>query len=160
MVGAADFADFWRRLALEFKNDPCVWFGLVNEPHDMPTQQWFEAANACIAAIRDVGATNLILVPGNSWTGAHSWMNGGERSNAKWALTVKDPLDHWAIEVHQYLDSDSSGTHRQVVSPTIGSERLQAFTQWCRENKKRALLGEFAVPVSTNAEPALHAIVR
>jgi hypothetical protein len=41
-VSGADFADFWRRMALEFKDDPYVWFGLVNEPHNLPTQQWFD----------------------------------------------------------------------------------------------------------------------
>ncbi len=154
-VSTADFADFWRRLALEFKDDPYVWFGLVNEPHDMPTGQWFEAANACIAAIRDTGARNMILVPGNSWTGAHSWTAGGEKSNATNALSVRDPLDYWAVEVHQYLDADCSGTHRAVVSPTIGSERLKKFVDWCRQHRVRAVLGEFAVPVVPNGQEAL-----
>jgi endoglucanase len=156
VVGAADFADFWQRLALEFKSDPYVWFGLVNEPHDMPSRQWYDAANACIAAIRAAGANNLILVPGNSWSGAHSWKQGGEKSNAKGILSIKDPLDYWAVEVHQYVDADSSGTHRQIVSPTIGSERLREFVQWCREHKRRAVLGEFGVPVVPDGEACLH----
>jgi len=154
-VSAGDFADFWRRVALEFKDDPYVWFGLVNEPHDMPTRQWFGTANECIAAVRRAGARNLILVPGNSWTGAHSWTAGGERSNARNVLEVKDPLDYWAIEVHQYLDADNSGSHRAVVSPTVGSERLQRFVAWCRQHQKRALLGEFGVPVVPNGQDAL-----
>jgi endoglucanase len=156
-VSAADFADFWRRLSAEFADDPYVWFGLVNEPNNMPTQQWFDDANAAIAAIRGTGARNMILVPGNSWTGAHSWTSedyGGE-SNAKGILTVKDPLNYWAIEVHQYLDEDSSGTHNDVVSRTIGSERLKDFVNWCRQNKMRAFLGEFGVPVAPNAEASL-----
>ena len=37
-VSDADFADFWGRMAAEFRNDPHVWFGLMNEPHDMPTR--------------------------------------------------------------------------------------------------------------------------
>src|ERR1035441_7556384 len=155
-VSFEDFADFWHRLALEFKDEPYTWFGLVNEPHDMPTHQWFEAANACIAAIRSAGATNMILVPGNSWTGAHNWTAGGEKSNAKCILGVKDPLDYWAVEVHQYVDADSSGQHRSIVSPTIGSERLKGFVKWCREHKLRAVLGEFGVPVAPNGEECLN----
>ncbi|HEY3763196.1 MAG TPA: glycoside hydrolase family 5 protein [Verrucomicrobiae bacterium] len=156
-VSAADFADFWRRLAREFADNPYVWFGLMNEPHSMPTQQWFDDANVAIAAIRSSGAKNMILVPGNAWTGAHSWTSedyGGE-SNARGILTIKDPLNYWAIEVHQYLDDDSSGTHAEVTSPTIGSERLKEFVDWCRQNKMHAFLGEFAVPVTTNGEAAL-----
>jgi endoglucanase len=154
-VSAADFADFWGKLATEFKAEPRVWFGLVNEPHDMPTAQWFEAANAAIAAIRAAGANQLILVPGNSWTGAHSWTTAAGKGNAAAVLSVRDPLDHWIIEVHQYLDADNSGTKRFVVSPTIGSERLKAFVGWCREHRMRAFLGEFAVPVVPQAQEAL-----
>ena len=155
-ISIGDFADFWARLAVEFKDDPCVWFGLVNEPHDMSTKLWFETANAAIAAIRATGATNMILVPGNHWSGAHSWTGGGENSNAKWALTIKDPLNHWALEVHQYVDADSSGTKQFVVSPTIGAERLVKFVSWCRQNHLRALLGEFGVPVVPTGEETLH----
>ncbi len=158
----ADFADFWGRLAKEFADDPLVWFGLVNEPHDMPTKQWFDAANAAIAAIRQAGAKNLVLVPGNAWTGAHSWTSNsyGGGSNAQHVLEVKDPLDHWIIEVHQYLDADSSGTKREVVSATIGSERLKAFVAWCREHHKQAFLGEFGVPATPLSEQALTDMLR
>lgn len=146
-VSFADFADFWSRLAGEFAADHRVWFGLMNEPHGLPTAQWLEAANAAIAAIRDTGASNLILVPGNAYTGAHSWLAdwyGGP--NGTFMLDIADPLDNHAYEVHQYLDADSSGSTPNVVSPTIGSERLAAFTAWCREHGKRAFLGEFAAP--------------
>jgi len=155
-VSAADFADFWRQLSMEFADDRYVWFDLVNEPHDMPTRQWFDAANAAIAAIRAAGSKNLILVPGNSWTGAHSWTSGPrDSSNAEVALTVKDPLDYWIIDVHQYLDSDNSGTKSMVVSPTIGSERLKSFVVWARQHQMRALLGEFAVPAIPAGEQAI-----
>jgi endoglucanase len=155
-VSFADFADFWHRLAQEFKGDPYVWFGLMNEPHDMPTRQWFEAANAAIAGIRSAGANQLILVPGNSWAGAHSWTKEHQgASNAQCVLGVRDPLDCWAIEVHQYLDANNSGTSRAVVSPTIGSERLRGFVAWCRQHQKRAVLGEFAVAAVPEGEPCL-----
>ena len=39
-VSYADFADFWERLAVRFKDSPQVWFGLMNEPHDLPNAQW------------------------------------------------------------------------------------------------------------------------
>ena len=55
---------------------------------------------------------------------------------------VRDPLDNMVLEVHQYLDKDGSGTNAKCVSAEIGVERLQRFTTWLRENKRRALLGE------------------
>lgn len=150
------FADFWSKLAAEFKDDPYVWFGLMNEPHDMPTKQWFTAADAAVQAIRSAGATNLILVPGNHWTGAHSWLNAGAESNATNILgSIHDPLNYWAIDVHQYLDQDSSGTKPVVVSPTIGADRLKRFVAWARENKVRGFLGEFGVAGSPEGQAAI-----
>jgi len=142
-VPNAAFADFWSRLAGRFKNNPKVIFGLVNEPHDMPTEQWVSAANAAIAAIRATGATNLILVPGNSWTGAHSWtQNWYGTANSVAMLNISDPGNNYAFEVHQYLDANSSGTDSACVSATIGAERMQAFTGWLRSNGKKGFLGE------------------
>ncbi|ATB43710.1 macromolecule metabolism protein [Cystobacter fuscus] len=144
-VPNADFADFWTRLANEFKGNTKVIFGLMNEPHSMPTEQWLGAANAAIQAIRNTGATQLILVPGNAWTGAHSWTgNWYGTPNATVMLQVKDPRNNYAFEVHQYLDSDSSGTQASCVSTTIGAQRMQSFTNWLRANGKKGFLGEFA----------------
>lgn len=150
-VSDADFADFWGRLAGDFRGNPRVWFGLMNEPHDMPTPQWFDAAAAAVATIRKTGAKNLILVPGNGWSGAHSWVESGNDL----LLRIKDPAHHYAFEAHQYLDSDSSGTHPDPVSATVGSERLRVFTDWCRKNHQRAFLGEFGTGASDTGRAAI-----
>ncbi len=143
-VPNADFADFWSRLATEFKGNLNVLFGLVNEPHDMSTEQWVGAANAALASIRSAGATNLVLIPGNGWTGAHSWSQSWYgTSNATAMLSISDPGNNYAFEVHQYLDADSSGSGSSCVSNTIGSERMQPFTSWLRANGKKGFLGEF-----------------
>jgi endoglucanase len=149
-VPNAAFADFWSRVAQQFAGNPRVLLGLMNEPHDMPTEQWRDAANAAIAAIRAAGASNWILVPGNAWTGAHSWGDSWYGTpNATAMRGIVDPAGHFAFEVHQYLDSDASGTSSQIVSATIGSERLAYFTSWLRANGYRGFLGEFAVASST-----------
>jgi endoglucanase len=46
------------------------------------------------------------------------------------------------LEMHQYLDSDSSGTSGTCVSSTIGAERLQVATQWLQQNNFKGFLGE------------------
>ncbi len=144
-VPATAFADFWSKLATHFMGNDHVIFGLMNEPNTMATELWLADANAAIAAIRAAGATNLILVPGNAWTGAHSWLeNGYGTPNGTVMLGINDPLDHFAIEVHQYLDGDSSGGNMgYCVSSTIGSQRLQAFTGWLAQHNLRGFLGEF-----------------
>jgi endoglucanase len=106
----------------------------------MDASIWLNAANEGIKAIRTAGASNLILVPGISYTGAHSWVSSG---NSTTMLGIVDSGNNYAFEVHQYLDSDSSGTSDACVSTTIGSERLVAFTNWLKTNGKKGFLGEF-----------------
>ena len=80
------------------------------------------------------------MVPGSAWTGAHSWVSSG---NAQIMLGVNDPGNNYVYEVHQYLDSDYSGTHTTCVSTTVGSTALAAITSWLGQNSRRAFLGEF-----------------
>lgn len=158
-VPTAAFADFWGRLAMQFQDNPRIWFGLMNEPHDLPPDQWLGDANAAIAAIRRAGAKNLILVPGNGWTGAHGWLEGGSSANSVVMLRIHDPAGHFLFDVHQYLDADSSGTHPDISSPAVGRERLAAFTLWCRRHHRRGFLGEFGAAASPTARAAVDAML-
>ncbi len=143
-VPAAAFFDFWHELAQLYKHDEHIIFGLMNEPHDMPSEQWRDAANAAVAAIRGTGAKNLILVPGNGWSGAHSWNQDWYGTpNAELMLSIEDPGNNYAFEVHQYLDSDSSGRSDTCVDEEVGVRRLKQFTKWARMHQRRGYLGEF-----------------
>lgn len=137
------FADFWSRLADIYKGNSRVIFGLMNEPHTMPTEQWISAANAAAAAIRNTGATNLITVPGNAWTGAHSWTQTWYgTANASALLNFVDPGNNFVVEVHQYFDSQYSGTEQTCVVANA-SQVLSEFTSWLAANNLRGFLGEF-----------------
>jgi endoglucanase len=159
LVGSAvpdsAFVDFWSRLANIYKTNNRVIFNLMNEPNSMPTEQLVASENAAIAGIRAAGATNLVLVPGNAWTGAWTWYyNYYGTPNAQAMLDLVDSANNFAFDVHQYLDSDGSGGHTNIVSATIGLERLTDFTQWLKANNRKGFLGEFAVPnaiIGTNA---------
>jgi len=148
-IGSAEvpidaLADLWSRLSRHFKNNGSVIFGLMNEPKGLPTETWLAAANPAIAAIRKTGAKNLVLVPGNGWTGAHSWLGKSYgTSNSEVMLGVVDPANNFAFEAHQYLDHNYSGTNPQCQNDKIGVTTLQKFTQWLRDNRKRGFLGEF-----------------
>jgi endoglucanase len=143
-VSAAALGDLWQRIAQHFRGNQNTIFGLMNEPKGLKTETWLEAANNAIAAIRQAGATNLILVPGNGWTGAHSWMGRSYGTpNAEAMLGITDPANNYAFEVHQYLDKDYSGTHADCRNERIGVTTLEKFTQWLRDNGKRGFLGEF-----------------
>lgn len=144
------FGDFWSRLATVYKGNNHVIFDLMNEPNTMPTEQWTAAANTAIQSIRAAGASNLILVPGNAWTGAHSWTeNWYGLPNATQMLNIVDPGNNFAFDVHQYFDSDYSGTTANIVSANVGQQQLVNFTNWLKTNNRRGFLGEFAVANST-----------
>lgn len=145
------FADFWQRLAEDYKDDAGVQFGLMNEPFDVTATQWLASANAAIAAIRNTGAKNLVLVPGTIWTGAHSWeeeRDGG--ANGTVMLGIEDPANNNAYEVHQYLDGDFSGKASSCERSDDAVKALTRFTDWLKRNGKRGFLGEFG----GSAEPA------
>jgi endoglucanase len=111
----------------------------MNEPAGISPQEWLGAANAGMGSIRQAGAANLVLVPGVAYTGAHSWISAGNGLMRE----IVDPGGNFAFEVHQYLDRDSSGTSPTAMRASIGSERIRAFQAWARENRFKALLGEF-----------------
>lgn len=160
-VPVSALADLWEKLAPHFAGEDHVILDLMNEPHDISTATWVEAANAAIAAIRTAGAHNIILVGGNSWSGAHRWYDrvDGE-SNAEAMLKIVDPLDRTVFEAHLYLDSNSSGTSADCVSDTIGVERLEPFTRWLKENHKLGFIGEFGAGSSNECLAALTSMVR
>ncbi len=146
-VPVSAFADFWSKLANLYQSNSQVIFGLMNEPNSMSSEVWRDDANAAIQAIRNTGASNLIVVSGNAWSGGYSWnLSWYGTSNATAMLGITDPGNNYAFEIHQYLDSDNSGTSDQCYSLTIGSDSLVGVTAWLRQNGKRAFLGEFSVP--------------
>lgn len=146
-VGVADFADLWARLAGCFRQNDRVVFGLMNEPHGLPVATWLAAANAALAAIRSAGAANLVLVPGANWSGAFSWHDDwGFGRNSEIMAGVVDPGRHFAYEVHLYFDRDNAGTSPEVVSRTIGRERLEGVAAWCRRLGRTAYVAEIGAP--------------
>jgi endoglucanase len=138
-VSAGAFASFWGRFAARYRNRDHVVFGLQNEPHDQKMDILVTALNGAIKSIRTAGAKQLVLAPGNSWTGAHSWVSSG---NAAAMTQIRDPAANMAYDLHQYLDGDSSGTHNTCTSGA-GDARLRAFTAWARSHGAKAVLGEF-----------------
>ena len=143
--GTKLFADFWGRMGAMYKNYPNVFFGLMNEPNQQTAEQWHTGAIPAIKAIRAANATQTILIPGTAWSGAHSWNSSGNA--AVWAGFKEDPENNFAFEMHQYLDSDSSGTHNVCISNS--SAALEVATNWLVENKFRGFLAEFGWSVDS-----------
>ena len=136
---AAALAGLWSRLATRYLDLPNVIHGLMNEPHDQEMGVLVEVLQTAITAIRATGSTQLILVPGNHWSGGHSWVYSG---NAAAMLAITDPGQNFAFDIHQYLDARSSGV-TNICEPGSGASRLTPFTDWARANNRRGFLGEF-----------------
>ncbi len=153
--------DLWRRIAEHYKDDERVFFGLMNEPHNLPSETWLEAANIAIADIRRTGAKNLILVPGNGWSSARSWVGGDYGTpNGEVMLGIEDPAHNFVYEVHQYFNADWTGTSADCQSVDIGISTLTPITEWARQHRKRAFLGEMGVGPGRTCLDALNRVLR
>ncbi|KAJ3502578.1 hypothetical protein NLJ89_g8820 [Agrocybe chaxingu] len=140
------FQQFWSELARRFVHNPKVIFGINNEPHDMPTELVLKNNQAAIDGIRAVGARQLILAPGNAWTGGHSWTEKsgptGEYAPSSEVMNkLFDPISNTALDIHEYLDIDFSGSHDECAQP--GPSNLAALTAWLKKNKLKAIISEF-----------------
>jgi endoglucanase len=147
-----EFSRRWSKIAEKFKHNPRVSYCLMNEPYDQDTALWLRSAQAALTAIREAGSRQLVMVPGGSWTGAHSWL----RSNARHfeANPVDDPADNWCYDWHQYLDRSSSGTS-PVAHPGSGDRVVDACA-WAVERGERFFIGEWAF--SSSKEGAKEAV--
>ncbi|RYZ88799.1 MAG: glycoside hydrolase family 5 protein, partial [Proteobacteria bacterium] len=150
-IGSADmpaskFANFWAHVAAAYINQPNVLFGLINEPYGINARTWQSSAIAAVSAIRSVGAKQKIFIPGVSWTGAHSWISSGNA--AVWANFHET---NSVFEIHQYFDSDSSGTNA-TCSTNVGVKRFSGFTAWAEANSQKGFLGEVGWGANANCE--------
>ncbi|KAI0974902.1 glycoside hydrolase family 5 protein [Xylaria arbuscula] len=146
-----DFGSFWTKLATAFKSNDQVIFDTNNEYHDMDQTLVLDLNQAAIDAIRGAGATTqYIFAEGNSYSGAYVWNTTNDNLSG-----LTDSADKLIYEMHQYLDSDNSGTSDVCVSTTIGVERLVGATEWLRENGKLGILGEFAGGANTQCQTAI-----
>ena len=155
------FVAFWRALATAFAGEPSVIFGVMNEPHDLPSRTWAEAAEGALLAIRAAGARQLVLVPGNDYSGAHSWTKPGfDAANAVAMQGIHDPCDTMAFELHQYLDADSSGTSPVCRDPALAAGTLADVTAWLRARGAKGFLGEFGAGPDATCRAGLDALLR
>lgn len=169
------YALLWKNLT-QLYHGPNMMYAIMNEPHDISNALLLSNENAAIAAIRseeklqDVPA-HTILIDGNNWTGLHSWTGLGPQNDQppNWKIYpagIKDPANNYAIDVHQYFDSDGSGTYQNNDCISLSDFRngysyqgqqwpgfdsyWPQFTQWATTNKVKVFIGEFGSPDTTN----------
>lgn len=132
---------------------------IANEPNRMDTMQVLANNNAGIDAIRDASLTNMIIIQGNSWSGLHSWHKPGSAtdglSNAEVLIpaNIVDPLNNYAIAVHQYVDWNGSGTSPvgQELNDFINYANFDEFMDWVHEHDVKVILDEFGSGSDANS---------
>ena len=160
-VPTAAFADFWSRMAGNFKDNPRVSYGLINEPNDMSTMTWWATAQEAITAIRDAGSSQRIFVPGNGYSAASSWTANyydtaaPARSNAYGWLNangpgqpISDPIDNIVAEVHTYLDTNEGGLDDTITSVTAARTHLTVALNEAAAHGYKIYLGEIGIVAS------------
>ncbi|KAJ7678022.1 endoglucanase [Mycena polygramma] len=123
--------DFSTCLCRQFKFNSKVIFDVMNEPNGISASTAFALNQAAVNGIRASDADSC---------GRYSLDLSVDNSAVFGA--IEDPNNNIAIEMHQYLDSDSSGSSATCVSSTIGAERLADATAWLKANNLKAFLGE------------------
>lgn len=157
-VPDAAFADLWSRLATHYKDKPQTLLMLMSEPYDQSARMWARTANAAIAAIRSAGATQTIVVPGSYYDGGWTWCKSDNARRV--GEGIYDSQDNYMFEIHQYMDGNAAGGTANIVSPTIGADRLADVTLWARAHNKQLFLGEFAAASDPTSMAALEVQLR
>lgn len=151
ITDTSGFQTFWKNLASAYKSNSRVIFDTNNEYHDEDQSLVLQMNQAAINGIRAAGATSqYIFIEGNSYSGAWTWESVNDNLKA-----LTDPQNRIIYEMHQYLDSDGSGTSDVCVSSTIGVERVTSATSWLRSNGKLGIIGEFAAGANSQCESAV-----
>lgn len=146
-VTTEKFALLWGEIAKRYQNNPQVIFGVMNEPSNMNTQLALTNTNAAIAKIREQEGSikHLILVQGNYWSGMHSWLTT-DNATIFTPDNIKDPQNNYALDIHQYLDEDSSGSKPECVTDIVSHANMDAFLAWAKKNRVKVFVSEFGAP--------------
>jgi endoglucanase len=140
ITSTSDFQTFFTNFAKQLSSNSRIVFDTNNEYNTMSQDLVLQLNQAAINGIRAAGAKDqYILVEGNQWSGAWSW----NVTNTN-LVSLTDPENKIIYQMHQYLDSDSSGTNEACVSTEIGVQRVVGATNWLRANGKLGIIGEFA----------------
>ncbi len=159
------YQSVWGQLFDQMKNDPLIdknylMLDLMNEPVGVPDDKVFTIQTSLIKLLRNKQFAGYILVEGNNWSGLHSWATdqwtGGDgQTYTNATLFSRDnfvnagvtDLSKIVINVHQYLDSDYSGTHddcqQDLTTTGANGFNLDAFTDYLMQNQLQAMVTEF-----------------
>lgn len=78
----------------------------------------------------------MVLLPGTSYTSVGGFISDGSASALSAVTNPDGSTTNLIFDVHQYLDSDGSGTSTQCT--TNGVNNLSTLATWLRSNGRQA----------------------
>lgn len=149
MIGEDDgptissFADLWGQVAANYKKEDRVWFGIMNEPYDLPLlSSWRDTVQAAVTAIRKAGAaTQFVFLPGRGHQSPGYLIAKGDGDVLKKVTNPDGTTANLMFDVHLYLDADGSGTSKECVTSGI-EDNWAPLVEWLRKNGRQAIVSE------------------
>lgn len=118
------FSDAWVKISDSFNGTEGIYYGLMNEPRDMPpgaagnpARNWEAASQSALRAIRSNNDTSPILVAGYNWSKVKTWTR---QHPSPW---IQDPANNFYYEGHHYWDADETGTYRKSYDDALRKVR-------------------------------------
>jgi len=142
--------DFFRDLAIKYKNNPYVWFNVQNEPGGttLNREKWLKVHQEVIRVVRDeAGANNIIVCDGAAWgQDVGEWTSGDVRPEKSAILSYGRELLQFGgksysnviFSVHAY-DQWSQGSVPQNRS------KMENFIQRVHAQGLALIIGEYGV---------------
>ncbi|MCU0354302.1 MAG: cellulase family glycosylhydrolase [Cytophagales bacterium] len=145
----ATLRTWWVNLANKYKNNPYVWFNIMNEPGsgNTVTDEWKTVHEEVVRAIRQTGAENIIVLDGF----ACGQENGYKRGEAGSGILTHGPYfvqnyTNIAFSLHLYADW------------IYGRQRLADYIDAVRAKNLSLHIGEYGSGVDYSGQVAADVI--
>jgi endoglucanase len=145
-VPYSDYQGVWALLAAHFAGETSVYgYDIMNEPNGDSGTWDSTAAQYGVNGVRQGDTTHYVIVEGDSYAGAQSWMANNQTFN------VTDSANKLIYSAHTYWDSNNSGVYNGSYDsnndyPNIGVDRVAPFLYWLSLKGAVGYIGEFGVP--------------
>lgn len=137
------FADLWAQLAHKYASHRRVWFGIMNEPHDMASaESWAASVQAAVTAIRHAGATaHFISLPGTAFQSAGALMYDGSGAALANVANPDNSTTGLVFDVHLYLNEYGNGDTAECITNGI-AEAWAPLAAWLNKLGRQAIVSE------------------
>ena len=135
----SEFADWWADTAKKYKDNPYVWFNIMNEPGSVPSEQthksikeWLETHDRIIGAIRATGAENIVVCDEHVWgQGCGYFRQPTDSAIIVNGAALSTKYDNIVHSLHMYHSWKN------------GWERLRGYIADARDQGLCVIIGEF-----------------